>query len=360
MSPPPKQLEPWQVADAARLNALFKERAALSQLAFGATHGIGNQSMVSQYLLGRRPLNIDAAQKFAAGLGVAIADFSPTLAEKIAGASVVSGVEKHWPFDRIKEADIRSLPKAKRDELEKVLASALARLMDGAAQQAVKSPAGTPKGAGLASLDDVENPFPVGPTKLKPWDLGYRSEREEEEAPALLPAISTARDVVANVSAGDHAANDEFEPVPELPDVRLAAGDEGVEVLNEAPKGVLHFRSSFLRQHNANDGRARVVYASGDSMEPVIPNGAAMLLVPTAGLTLRDVASGGVWAINYDGKMLVKTITRPAGGMWVARSFNQAYPDILLENGVDVRVLGRIVWVGAALRNDLQGQWVRR
>ncbi|KDC48037.1 hypothetical protein [Bordetella bronchiseptica] len=81
-----KKLENWQVEDARRLKALFEERAEQSQLAFGATYEIGNQSMVSQYLLGIRPLNIVAATKFAKGLCVTIDDFSPTLADQIRAA----------------------------------------------------------------------------------------------------------------------------------------------------------------------------------------------------------------------------------------------------------------------------------
>jgi len=87
MSSPVKPLEPWQREDAQRLNAIFKARSPMSQMAFGAAHEIGNQSMVSQYLLGRRPLNIDAARKFADGLNCAIDEFSPTIAAKIAEAS---------------------------------------------------------------------------------------------------------------------------------------------------------------------------------------------------------------------------------------------------------------------------------
>jgi len=72
--------------DARRLRALFAERSTLSQMAFGQRYDLGTQSMVSQYLLGRRPLNIDAAMKFADGLGCTINDISPSLAEKITQA----------------------------------------------------------------------------------------------------------------------------------------------------------------------------------------------------------------------------------------------------------------------------------
>jgi len=89
-----KKLEDWQEADARRLAHLFKVRSTLSQLEFGAAHGIGNQSMVSQYLRGVRPLNIVAATKFAQGLGVSIDEFSPTLAQQIHSAWLHTDVGK--------------------------------------------------------------------------------------------------------------------------------------------------------------------------------------------------------------------------------------------------------------------------
>ncbi|CAM3208959.1 peptidase S24-like protein [Achromobacter marplatensis] len=139
----------------------------------------------------------------------------------------------------------------------------------------------------------------------------------------------------------------------------MAAGD-GIENDNELATGMIQFRSSFLRSVGADKGRGRVVYAKGDSMEPVIKDGAALLVVPNESLTLRDLANGGVYAVNYEGKMLVKTVAKDKlTGRWVARSFNPAYPDIALENGVDVRVLGQVVWAGARLRDDEAGHWIR-
>lgn len=173
------------------------------------------------------------------------------------------------------------------------------------------------------------------------------------------PKISSETGVIANVGPGEpHAANDRFEKVPELADVRLAAGD-GIENHSEDQTGMIQFRRSFLRSVGADNGKARVVYAKGDSMEPVIRDGAALLVVPSENLTVRDLAAGGVYAINYDGKMLVKTVARDKlTGRWVARSFNPAYADIALENGHPVRVLGQVVWTGARLRDDEAGQWV--
>lgn len=95
-----KPLEHWQIQDAEALKRLFKERATLSQEDFGAKYEIGSQGMVWQYLNARRPLNIKAAEAFARGLGVSIADFSKTIAEQIQAAAHVVTIEKTGAQER--------------------------------------------------------------------------------------------------------------------------------------------------------------------------------------------------------------------------------------------------------------------
>ena len=211
----------------------------------------------------------------------------------------------------------------------------------------------------LVDMDAAEDAFPmrIGGLEAPPWDGGRTTKQVERDSRIR---ISTQTGVVANVGPGDpHAANDKFEKVPEMADVRLAAGD-GIENHAEEQTGMVQFRRSFLRSVGADAGKARVVYARGDSMEPVIKDGAALLVVPNENLTVRDLAAGGVYAINYDGKMIVKTVTKDKlTGRWVARSFNPAYNDIPLENGHPVRVLGQVVWAGSRLGDDETGQWVR-
>lgn len=77
-----KELEKWQKDDAVRLKRIF-DKSGHSQLQFGHEFDIGNQSMVSQYLNGERPLNLGAAGNFARGLNCLIDDFSPRLAAQI-------------------------------------------------------------------------------------------------------------------------------------------------------------------------------------------------------------------------------------------------------------------------------------
>lgn len=267
-----------------------------------------------------------------------------------------------WPFASIDRERIEALPAERLKHLEGVMLFALHGYSEGTATISVPAVSTTPAPPSRGSVFDMDAaddvfPMRIGGTTAAPWAGGQTTRQAEKASPVR---ISTQAGVIANVGPGEpHAANDKFEKVPELSDVRLAAGD-GIENEDETQTGVVQFRKSFLRSVGADAGKARVVYAKGDSMEPVIKDGAALLVVPNEDLTLRDLAGGGVYAINYDGKMIVKTVARDKlTGRWVARSFNPAYPDIPLENGHPVRVLGQVVWAGARLRDDEAGQWVR-
>lgn len=56
---------------------------AMTQEEFGEKFDLGTQTMVSQYLTGKRPLNYDACAKFARGLGCSIDEICPDMARAI-------------------------------------------------------------------------------------------------------------------------------------------------------------------------------------------------------------------------------------------------------------------------------------
>lgn len=74
------------VAEEARLLSAIWFRTPIkvrgNQAAFGEKFGIGNQSAVGQFIRGEIALSFKAARGFAEGLGCAIADFSPRLAQE--------------------------------------------------------------------------------------------------------------------------------------------------------------------------------------------------------------------------------------------------------------------------------------
>ena len=67
--------------EAATLKSLWDmNRSRRTQSEFGAHYGLGSQTNIGHYLLGRSPLNLRSASAFAAELKCDISDFSPRLA----------------------------------------------------------------------------------------------------------------------------------------------------------------------------------------------------------------------------------------------------------------------------------------
>lgn len=244
-----------------------------------------------------------------------------------------------WPFQRILEDDVRALAPSQLSALEGAMALVIAQM-----KMPVKVISPRQAAAGLVDIDAATDEFPM--------TLSSQPGPQEVEAvKAPRKAARVVSGAVDNIRpAAPYPANDEMVDVPELGDVRLAANIEGHENETEHQTGVMQFRKSFLQSVGADGGRGRVVYAKGDSMEPIIGDGSALLVVLDEHLTVRDLAVGGIYAIRYDGKTMVKKVVKDKlTGHWVARSFNETYGDVSLENGVPVRVLGRVVWAGTKL-----------
>ncbi|MGQ4231284.1 S24 family peptidase [Bordetella bronchiseptica] len=346
----------WTIEEEA---AALRERfQGVNRAAFARDHEVkGGQAMIYQHITGRRPISIEAAMAYAAGFNCKLEEISPRLALEAQKAAALSSETiapqapeaTTWPFPSISEEDVRALNPGQLGQLEGALALAISQLRLGVDVAPAQRKAAPSSGSGgLVDIDAAADEFPMRiPGLPPPWEGGKTTKQMEREGSLKL---SLADSIIANVAAGDPpAANDRFEKVPELADVRLSAGD-GIENHAEDQTGMIQFRRSFLRSVGADGGRARVVYAKGDSMEPVIRDGAALLVVPDEGLTLCDLAAGGIYAINYDGKMIVKAVAKDRlTGRWVARSFNDRYQDVPLENGAPVRVLGRVVWAGVRL-----------
>ena len=101
--------------------------------------------------------------------------------------------------------------------------------------------------------------------------------------------------------------------------------------------------------------RMKVVYADGDSMEPIIRNKGPMLFFEDPVTDVRKIDPRTVYAINLGGKMVVKCIQRDRDGTLLAKSLNPAHPPfpLKLDNGQDVRIVGRVLWSPYDLRNGV-------
>jgi len=172
---------------------------------------------------------------------------------------------------------------------------------------------------------------------------------EGEGAPGAGPTAATQK--VARIKARpilawetpDDLPEGEFVFVPLL-DVRLSAGHgtEQVEIYSDETRP-LAFRADWIRQMRLKPGRLLAMWAKGDSMEPRIQNGDALVVDQAQ----TQVVDGGVFALWYEGGERVKRLYRLPGGRLRITSDNPSYGPIELsaEETEHVRIIGRVVHV---------------
>lgn len=126
------------------------------------------------------------------------------------------------------------------------------------------------------------------------------------------------------------------------------AGEENTHV---EIRGVMAFKSAWLRANRLNQKYLDVIYASGNSMEPTINDG-DVLLVDESKLEPKD---GQIFAMQSSTKgTIVKRLVKSDIGGWIIRSDNPdkaRYGDETLRDGEinEVRIIGRVVWRGGML-----------
>ncbi|HBL64816.1 MAG TPA: phage repressor protein [Achromobacter sp.] len=349
----------WTIEEeAAALRARFE---GVNRAAFARDHHVkGGQAMIYQHITGRRPIGIEAAMAYAEGFGCTLAAISPRLAAEAKKAASLSTAvplaaptaDAQWPFPSVPASLIHGLADDQVKRLEGALLLALGQMGVKTKGSAGLGKNTSPKRGALVSIDSVADEFPMAPIPAAPWDPEGVTTHQAERMQALR--ISTAANVGHVANAGYSANDQEFMPVPEL-DVRLAAGRLGIENYHETEIGEILLRRSFLESFKLPISRMKIVYAQGDSMEPVIRNGGPMLFYEDPVIDPREIDPRTVYAINHGGKMIVKCIARGREGGWLAKSLNPAYAPFALEkeDGCEVRIVGRILWSPYDLRNGV-------
>ncbi|HCQ47574.1 MAG TPA: phage repressor protein [Achromobacter sp.] len=349
----------WTIEEeAAALRARFE---GVNRAAFARDHHVkGGQAMIYQHITGRRPIGIEAAMAYAEGFGCTLAAISPRLAAEAKKAASLSTAvplaaptaDAQWPFPSVPASLIHGLADDQVKRLEGALLLALGQMGVKTKGSAGLGKNTSPKRGALVSIDSVADEFPMAPIPAAPWDPEGVTTHQAERMQALR--ISTAANVGHVANAGYSANDQEFMPVPEL-DVRLAAGRLGIENYHETEIGEILLRRSFLESFKLPISRMKIVYAQGDSMEPVIRNGGPMLFYEDPVIAPREIDPRTVYAINHGGKMIVKCIARGREGGWLAKSLNPAYAPFALEkeDGCEVRIVGRILWSPYDLRNGV-------
>ena len=146
-------------------------------------------------------------------------------------------------------------------------------------------------------------------------------------------------------------ADDEVS-IPFLRQVELAAGS-GRFAIEESDRAKLRFGKRSLRHNGVEFDHAKCVTVRGDSMLPVLRDGATVG-VNAGKRTLDEVIDGDLYALNHNGQLRVKQLYRLAAGIRL-RSFNRdefpdedyAYNDLEDEQLV---ILGHVFWWGMYAR----------
>lgn len=137
--------------------------------------------------------------------------------------------------------------------------------------------------------------------------------------------------------------DDEVE-LPFYREVELSAGTGKFHVA-ENPGAKLRFAKATLKRVGVSAEHAACVKVSGDSMEPVLPDGC------TAGIDTSStrIKDGDIYAVDYEGQLLVKRLYRilgGAGGIRI-RSYNEhEYQDVdcIGADAEKLIILGRVFW----------------
>jgi len=250
-------------AEAMRLKAIYQDRKrkdpTLTQEKIADLCDWSGQSVVSQYLNGRIPLNIGALIKFANVLGFSLEEVSPRLA-----------AFAEMPRLRSPQANLES---PRRSDWE------------------------------LHQIEVWDDETPLGPDEVE---------------------------------------------LPFFKEVELSAG-KGSEVMLESNGRKLRFGKRTLKRKCIDPASAGCVLVTGNSMEPVLPDGSTVG-VDTANTTIQD---GKMYAIDHDGQLRVKLLYRLPGSGLRLRSHNtDEHPDERYDGDYvqdHIRVIGKVFWYSVML-----------
>lgn len=301
-----KTLEAWQIQDAERLNALFhKLRGTVSQDEFGRRSGVGDSGTVSQYLTGRRELNVIAVQAFARGLEVGVELISPRLAAEIARASL--GQIDTVPVLRAAVEDTLNLGQRIGVLLaeRKLSADGLAKLLgvEAAVVHAwLDDPAARLQLHHAVKLQDAYGYSPA-------WLINGKGDRllpnlEEPE----LDEPSLPFDIV-RFPAGS------FRRIPVVGMAQL--GDNGYFADIEYPVGY----GDGLLNFPTDDPDAYGLRCNGDSMRPRIKHNEFVVIEPNRAVTNGDE----VLIKAQDGRVMIKELAYVRDGYVFLTSVNEKF-----------------------------------
>ncbi|KYO76968.1 HTH-type transcriptional regulator PrtR [Pseudomonas aeruginosa] len=148
---------------------------------------------------------------------------------------------------------------------------------------------------------------------------------------------------MSSFEVGDPLDPDEVE-IPYFDEIQIAAGD-GRYPDREQAKQKIRFAKAGLRESGVDPKHSVCVNVSGNSMEPLIADGAII----GVDLSAHTIIDGEIYALKHDDMLRVKFVYRLPGGGIRLRSFNRdEYPDEeytkdqMRENNLSI--MGWVFW----------------
>lgn len=131
--------------------------------------------------------------------------------------------------------------------------------------------------------------------------------------------------------------------LPFFREIELAAGSGRAHQVIENHGLKLRFAKSTLKRKSVMPENAYCVTVSGNSMEPVLPDGTT-IGIDTGNTTIKN---GDIYAIDHAGELRVKMLYKQPGGGLRLRSFNSdEWPDehYTEQECAEIKILGRMFW----------------
>lgn len=91
--------------------------------------------------------------------------------------------------------------------------------------------------------------------------------------------------------------------IPVLGEVSASMGT-GIEVYDESQTGVYKISAKVLKDIGANPKQSDIIFAEGDSMEPTIQGGSALIVDKSR----TEVKDGKIYCINFNGALMAKRL----------------------------------------------------
>lgn len=128
----------------------------------------------------------------------------------------------------------------------------------------------------------------------------------------------------------------------EVYDARFCCGDGAGYPEFEPLKKTLPFDESFFIRRGIKPENFKIIYAKGDSMSPYINEGDAVGI----DVSVIEPKEGEVYALFWDGDLLIKRIYKEGGGVLRLTSDNKNYPDKIVNdsNGESLCLIGRVMY----------------